>query len=58
MVAAVSILMAGHLSQIVMWSITYAFVGAMSSRTGPTENRYRAIKRVVDRVELPTRPNL
>jgi hypothetical protein len=33
MVAAVSILMAGHLSQIVMWSITYAFVGAAPSGT-------------------------
>jgi hypothetical protein len=33
MVAAVSILMAGHLSQIVVWSITYALVGAAPSGT-------------------------
>jgi hypothetical protein len=33
MVAVVSILMAGHLSQIVVWSITYALVGAASSGT-------------------------
>jgi hypothetical protein len=33
MVAIVSILMAGHLSQIVVWSITYALVGAASSGT-------------------------
>ena len=33
MVAAVSILMAGHFSQIVVWSITYALVGAVPSGT-------------------------
>jgi hypothetical protein len=33
MVAAVSILMVGHLSQIVVWSITYALVGAAPSGT-------------------------
>jgi len=33
MVAAVSILMAGHFSQIVVWSIAYALVGAVPSGT-------------------------